>query len=63
MQINFEYAIGDIVRTRRGETGTIVGLTAVRGKTEPLFKTVKLELDDGSAQWVPEFRIEEVVGW
>lgn len=63
MRVEFTYALGDIVKTQRGETGKIVGLTVVRGRTEPLFKTVRLELEDGTSQWIPEFRIEEVIGW
>ncbi len=63
MNIEFKYALGDIVRTQRGEEGKVVALSVAEGRTDPLFRTCRLELDDGTQAWVPEFRIDRVVGW
>lgn len=63
MHVDFKYALGDVVRTRRGDGGKIVAMSVSEGRTEPLFKTYRLEADDGSQCWCPEFRIEAVVGW
>lgn len=63
MNIEFKYSLGDVVRTRRGEEGKVVAVSASEGRTDPLFRSYRIELTDGSLVWVPEFRIDRVVGW
>lgn len=61
MNIEFEYALGEVVRTKRNEIGKVVALSVTEGRTTPFFKSCRIELDDGSQYWVPEFRIDDVV--
>jgi hypothetical protein len=63
MNIEFKYELGDIVETRRGETGKIVLASAAPGKRDPLYLTYKLELDSGDKVWAPEYSIDRVIGW
>ncbi|OCJ03746.1 hypothetical protein A6U87_17580 [Rhizobium sp. AC44/96] len=63
MQVEFKYALGDVVRTRRGDSGKIVAMSVSTGRSDPLFRSYRLELDDGSETWCPEYRIERVIGW
>lgn len=63
MNIEFKYSLGDVVRTQRGEEGKVVALSAAEGRTDPIFRTCRLMLEDGTQAWVPEHRIDRVVGW
>ncbi|MQX19789.1 hypothetical protein [Sinorhizobium meliloti] len=63
MIVDFKYSLGDVVRTRRGDSGKVVAMSASEGRNEPLFRSYRLELDDDTQSWCPEFKIESVVGW
>jgi len=63
MNVEFKYSLGDVVRTRRGDSGKVVAMSASEGRNEPLFRSYRLELHDGTLSWCPEYRIEGVVGW
>lgn len=64
MNIDFTFALGDVVRTRRGDSGKIVAASASEGRNGfALFKSYRLEHDDGTLSWCPEHRIDSVVGW
>ncbi len=63
MQVEFKFALGDILRTKRGEEGKVVALSAAEGRVDPIVRSYRLALDEGTQAWVPEFRIDRVVGW
>lgn len=63
MNVEFTYSLGDILRTKRGEEGKVVALSAAEGRVDPIVRSYRLALDDGTQAWVPEFRVERVVGW
>lgn len=63
MQVEFKYSLGDFVETRRGDSGKVVAMSVSEGRSTPLFMSYRLELDDGTQTWCPEFKIDRVVGW
>jgi len=48
MNIEFKYELGDVVETRRDETGKIVVASVAVGRQDPLFLNYRIEKDDGS---------------
>ncbi|AEH77523.1 hypothetical protein SM11_chr0240 [Sinorhizobium meliloti SM11] len=64
MIVDFKYSLGDVVRTRRGDSGKVVAMSVSEGRNGfGLFKSYRLELDDDTQSWCPEFKIDSVVGW
>ena len=63
MNIDWQYNLGDLLETERN-VGKVVAVSASEGRHgNPYFKTYRLQHDDGSFSWCPEFRVRRCVGW
>lgn len=63
MNVEFRYELGDLVETRRGESGKIIGASVAEGRHSPFFLSYRIEKDDGTFAWTPEHAITRVLGW